>query len=115
MSSLDWYGKTALGAYRSTQNCDAVEQRVINHAEMIKRIALHLLDRIGGEAELDELIQNGMIGLLEAAQKYDADTGVPFEAFALQRVRGGMVDHLRRNDWRPRTLRAQNTAIKKRA
>ena len=111
-SSLAWYDQAALGAYRSVQSAGSVEQRVMAHVGMVKRIALHLLDRIGGDAELDELIQNGMVGLLEAAQRYDESEGVPFEAFALPRIRGSMVDQLRRSDWCPRTLRRQGQSIR---
>ncbi|WP_095211251.1 sigma-70 family RNA polymerase sigma factor [Endozoicomonas ascidiicola] len=110
-SSLAWYDQAALGAYRSVQSVNGPEQRILAHAGMVKRVALHLHDRIGGE--LDDLIQNGMIGLLEAAHRYDETTGVPFEAFALPRVRGAIVDQFRRDDWCPRTLRQQGGAIRK--
>ncbi|WP_461536160.1 RNA polymerase sigma factor FliA [Spongorhabdus nitratireducens] len=104
--------RTGLSAYRQAQN-DPVQQRVLEHVDMVKRIALHLNDRLDGGAELDELIQTGFMGLLEAARRYDTSDGVPFEAFALQRVRGAMIDELRRNDWCPRTLRRHATEIRR--
>ena len=105
-------GSVGLAAYRHSQE-DPIQQRVLAHADMVKRIALHLNDRLDGRAELDELIQTGFIGLLEAARRYDDAGGVPFEAFALNRVRGAMIDELRRNDWCPRTLRRQAVDIRK--
>ena len=110
-SSLAWYDQAALGAYRTVQTTNSAEQRVLQHAGMVKRVALHLRDRIGGE--LDDMIQNGMIGLLEAANRYDETTQVPFEAFALPRVRGAMVDQFRRDDWCPRTLRQKGLTIRR--
>jgi RNA polymerase sigma factor for flagellar operon FliA len=79
---------------------DLVEQ----HATLVKRIALHLAARLPSSVEVDDLIQSGMIGLLEAAGKYDPAAGASFETFAGFRIRGAMIDELRRGDWAPRSV-----------
>jgi RNA polymerase sigma factor FliA len=81
-------------------NTDAM---VIEHMGMVKRVALHLRARIPPYMELDELIQVGMIGLLEAAKAFDPDKGSPFEHFALRRVRGAILDEVRRLSSLPRS------------
>lgn len=84
---------------------------VLEHAEMVRRIALHLADRLDGACDPDDLIQAGLVGLLETVERYDAIEGVPFEAYAYPRIRGAMLDSLRRNDWCPRNVRKQGRDI----
>lgn len=74
------------------------------HAVLVKRIAHHLLARLPANVQLDDLMQAGMIGLLEAARKYDGSKGASFETFAGIRIRGAMLDEVRRNDWLPRSV-----------
>ena len=70
---------------------------------MVKRVALHLKVRIPPFMELDELIQVGMIGLLEAANAFDPSKGIEFESFAHSRVRGAILDEVRRLSFLPRS------------
>ncbi|MFD0668467.1 RNA polymerase sigma factor FliA [Ramlibacter sp. MAHUQ-53] len=72
------------------------ENLVLSHMPMVKRVAIHLKGRIPPLLDLDELVQLGMLGLIEAARGYDPRRGIPFEHFALSRVRGAMLDELRR-------------------
>jgi RNA polymerase sigma factor for flagellar operon FliA len=74
-------------------------------APLVKRIAYHLMARLPASVQVDDLIQNGMMGLLEAAGRFDNDFGAQFETYAGQRIRGAMLDGLRENDWMPRQLR----------
>ncbi|OED41073.1 hypothetical protein ACH42_15020 [Endozoicomonas sp. (ex Bugula neritina AB1)] len=85
---------------------------VLKHAEMVRRIALHLADRLDGACDPDDLIQAGLVGLLEAAERYDVIEGIPFEGYAYPRIRGAMLDGLRRNDWCPRNTRKIGRIIK---
>ena len=87
---------------------DNSEALVMAHLGMVKRVALHLKARIPPFMELDELIQVGMIGLLEAARAYDPDKGVDFENFALSRVRGAILDEVRQLSYLPRSAVAFN-------
>ncbi|MBV6416132.1 MAG: RNA polymerase sigma factor FliA [Steroidobacteraceae bacterium] len=77
---------------------------VARHAELVKRIAYHLVGRLPPSVEVDDLIQAGMLGLLEAAGNFVADRGASFETYAGIRIRGAMLDALRRLDWAPRSV-----------
>lgn len=77
---------------------------VEDYAFLVKRIAHHLIARMPASVQLDDLIQAGMVGLLEAAQKYDGTRGASFETYAGIRIRGAMVDEMRRGDWVPRSV-----------
>jgi RNA polymerase sigma factor for flagellar operon FliA len=84
----------ALELYESSKGRQ--EHLVISHMPMVKRVAFHLRGRIPPLLDLDELVQVGMLGLIEAARGYDPRRGIPFEHFALSRVRGAMLDEVRR-------------------
>jgi len=72
------------------------DELVLAHLGLVKRVAIHLKARVPAFMELDELIQVGMLGLLEASKAYDPAKGVEFENFAHSRVRGAMLDEVRR-------------------
>lgn len=93
----------ALAAY-SKVNQQTQETLVKSHAILVKRIAHHLLGRLPQSVQLDDLIQAGMLGLLEAARHYDSTKGASFETYAGIRIRGHMLDEVRRNDWVPRSV-----------
>jgi len=84
------------------------EELVLSHLGLVKRVALHLKARVPAYMELDELIQVGMIGLLEASRAFDPAKGVEFENFAHSRVRGAMLDEVRRLSFLPRSAVAFN-------
>jgi RNA polymerase sigma factor for flagellar operon FliA len=92
-----------LAAY-SQVNQQAQETLVKTHALMVKQIAHHLLGRLPRFVQLDDLIQAGMLGLLEAVRHYDSTKGASFKTYAGIRVRGHMLDEVRRNDWVPRSV-----------
>ena len=81
------------------------DQLVQSFAPLVKRIAYHLMARLPASVEVDDLIQNGMIGLLDAIGRFESGLGAQFETYAAQRIRGAMLDGLRENDWLPRNLR----------
>ncbi|KTC79256.1 RNA polymerase sigma factor FliA [Legionella cherrii] len=93
----------ALAAY-SKVNQQIQETLVKNHALLVKRIAHHLLGRLPQSVQLDDLIQAGMLGLLEATKHYDSSKGASFETYAGIRIKGYMLDEVRRNDWVPRSV-----------
>ena len=78
---------------------------VTTFAPLVKRIAHHMLARLPASVQLDDLIQAGMIGLMEACSRFEESQGIQFEAYANQRVRGAMLDELRSTDWLPRGTR----------
>ncbi|KUM52434.1 RNA polymerase sigma factor FliA [Rheinheimera sp. EpRS3] len=83
---------------------DHMQQLVERHAPLVKRIAYHLLARLPASVLVDDLIQSGMIGLIEAAKNFDGSKGASFETFAGIRIRGSMLDEMRRGDWTPRSV-----------
>jgi RNA polymerase sigma factor for flagellar operon FliA len=87
--------------YSSGQSrSELVEQ----HAALVKRIAYHLIARLPHTVEVEDLIQAGMIGLLDASHQFNASQGASFETYAGIRIRGAMLDEIRRNDWAPRSV-----------
>ena len=80
------------------------EALIKEHAHMVKRIAHHLMGRLPPNIQFDDLLQAGMLGLLEAVNKYDNSKGASFETYAGIRIRGHMLDEVRRNDWVPRSV-----------
>jgi len=97
---------SAAAEYRAVQRAGAHEC-VTRHADLVRRIAHHLAARLPASVELDDLIQAGMIGLIEAARGYDPEQGASFETYASIRIRGAMIDEVRRGDWAPRSLHRQ--------
>ena len=91
-------------ADRRNLNQHTKESLIKAHALMVKRIAHHLLGRLPRSVQLDDLMQAGMVGLLEAAIHYDDTKGASFETYAGIRIRGHMLDEVRRNDWVPRSV-----------
>lgn len=98
-------------AYRNAARDPAAEV-VARHTELVRRIAHHLAARLPASVEVDDLMQAGMIGLIEAARHYDASQGAGFETYASIRIRGAMIDEIRRGDWAPRSVhrRARDAA-----
>ncbi|MFK4753889.1 RNA polymerase sigma factor FliA [Oceanobacter antarcticus] len=88
-----------------------VDERVHEHATLVKRIAHHMMARLPDSVQVNDLIQAGMIGLLEAARKYDGDKGASFETYAGIRIRGAMLDEIRRGDWAPRSVHRNSRRI----
>ena len=92
----------------SDENLTAV---VVRYAPLVKRIAHHLLLRMPASVQIDDLIQSGMIGLLEAAKKYDVSKGASFETYAGIRIRGSMLDEVRKGDWAPRSVHRKSRKV----
>ncbi|ARU31445.1 RNA polymerase sigma factor FliA [Sulfuriferula sp. AH1] len=80
-------------------------QLLTEHAPLVKRLAYQLKAKLPPSVEVDDLIQAGMMGLLDAVNRYEESHGAQFETYAVQRVRGAMLDELRSTDWLPRSLR----------
>lgn len=80
------------------------DELAAQYATLVKRIARQVLSRLPASVHLDDLVQAGLIGLMEAARLYDPSQGASFETYATIRVRGAMLDELRRSDWSPRSL-----------
>ncbi len=75
------------------------------YAHLVKRLAHQLMVKLPSSVQIDDIMQAGMMGLLDAASRYDEFHGAQFETYATQRIRGAMLDELREADWLPRSLR----------
>ncbi len=84
------------------------ESLITNHMDLVKRVALHLKARLSPFMDLNELIQVGMIGLIEAAKSFDPTKGIEFEHFAHRRVKGSIIDEVRKLSYLPRSAVAIN-------
>ncbi|QYF91997.1 RNA polymerase sigma factor FliA [Massilia sp. PAMC28688] len=75
------------------------------HMPLVKRLAHHMKAKLPPSVEVDDLVQAGMIGLLDAISRYEENHGAQFETYAVLRIRGAMLDELRSSDWLPRSMR----------
>ena len=90
---------------RSNRNRDAV---LSNHISLVRTIARRLAHRLPPSVEVDELVSIGTLGLMDAWDRFDEQRGVTFKSYAEMRIKGQMIDSLRRNDWVPRSARKKN-------
>ncbi len=88
-------------------------ETVEKHAPLVNRIARHLLARMPANVQFDDLVQSGMIGLLDAARKYDQSKGASFETYAGIRIQGAMLDEVRKGDWTPRSVHRKSRDVAK--
>ena len=107
---------TGVSVYDNGQTDGDVTDEYLNevvdrYAPLVKRIAHHLLLRMPASVQVDDLIQSGMIGLLEAAKKYDVSKGASFETYAGIRIRGSMLDEVRKGDWAPRSVHRKSRKV----
>ena len=87
---------TNLNAYEEMLGTGQSNNKLMDHIGLVKRVALHLKTRLPNFMELEELIQVGTIGLIEAAKSFDDSKGVEFEIFARTRIRGAILDQVRK-------------------
>jgi RNA polymerase sigma factor for flagellar operon FliA len=103
-------GLDGLAMY-SVNSEDTADDLVNRYAPLVKRIAQHLLGRMPASVQLDDLVQSGLIGLLEASVNYDSSKGASFETYAGIRIRGSMIDEVRKGDWAPRSVHRNSRRI----
>lgn len=88
-------------------------QVIADYLPMVKRIAHHMIGRLPKTVQVDDLVQAGLLGLLDASNHYDNSKGASFETYAGIRIRGMMLDEVRRNDWLPRSVHRNSRLISK--
>lgn len=89
------------------------DQTIEQHIPLVRRMAYHLVARLPASVQIDDLIQAGMLGLIDAVGRFEEGQGAQFETYATQRIRGAMLDELRRGDWLPRGLRQTQRKIER--
>ena len=92
---------------------DNPDQLVDDFLYLVKKIAYHIAARLPANIEVDDLIQVGLMGLLDAANNYSPTLGASFETYASLRIRGSIIDELRRNDWIPRSVQQKSRRLAK--
>jgi len=97
--------------YATTMQTGSSDDLVIQHVPLVKRIAFHLMGRLPDSVLVDDLIQAGMLGLLEAVKNYDVSQGASFDTYAGIRIRGSMLDEVRRSDWTPRSVHKKSRMV----
>ena len=91
--------------YSNSKSQELKEQLVIEYLPLVKRVANKVATYIPSHVSRDDLNSNGIIGLLEAVERYDVELGIPFPAYASKRIKGSIIDAMRREDWIPLSLR----------
>lgn len=100
-----------MGAVARVQKKSTDDDVVRHYLPLVKRIAYHMMARLPASVEVDDLIQVGLIGLMDAVSRFDGTQGAQFESYATQRIRGSMLDDLRDADWLPRHIRQKSRQI----
>lgn len=89
------------------------EEAITRYGPMVRRVAGQMIARLPANVDIDDLIQAGMMGLFDALGRFEVGMGAQFETFAMQRVRGAMLDELRSGDWMPRSVRKNQRSIER--
>ncbi|MEA9599107.1 MULTISPECIES: RNA polymerase sigma factor FliA [Polynucleobacter] len=99
--------------YKADGKTDQKETLVHQYADLVKKMAYQIKAKLPASVEADDLIQAGMMGLLDAAGKYQDNQGAQFKTYATQRIHGAIMDELRNADWLPRNVRKQMRDVEK--
>ncbi|MBQ1848779.1 MAG: sigma-70 family RNA polymerase sigma factor, partial [Lachnospiraceae bacterium] len=97
--------KKLLDKYGATKSQKLRETIILEYAHLVKLVAGRLSMYLGYNVEYDDLVSYGIFGLIDAIDKFDYDGDVKFETYASLRIRGAILDHIRKMDWIPRTIR----------
>ena len=99
------------GEYSKAPNTQLREQLIIEYAPLVKLVAGRLSMYLGYNVEYDDLVGYGIFGLIDAIDKFDVDKGNKFETYASLRIRGSILDQIRKMDWIPRTVRQRQRKL----
>lgn len=109
---MDEAGKKRLWEdYTRLGSADLREKLILEYAPLVKMVAGRLSMYLGGTVEFEELSSYGIFGLIDAIDKFDTRKGIKFETYASLRIRGAILDQIRKNDWIPRTIRQRQKQI----
>ncbi len=98
-------------AYKKTKDPTLKEKLILEYASLVKFVAGRVSIHVGQHVEYEDLISYGIFGLIDAVDKFDIDKGVKFETYASLRIRGEIIDNIRKLDWVPRVLRQKNKQL----
>lgn len=97
--------------YARTKESKIKEQLIIEYAQVVKYVAGRLSMYLGSNVEFDDLVGYGVFGLIDAIDKFDLEKGIKFETYASLRIRGAILDNIRKMDWIPRSVRKKQKSI----
>jgi len=97
--------------YKSVGGRQTEASLVTEHSDLVRRIAYHVAARLPPSVDVEDLIQAGIVGLIEASRHYNGERGASFETYASIRIRGAIMDELRRGDWAPRSVHRRHREI----
>ena len=92
---------------------EKLDELVTESLPAVRYLASRLASRVPSGVDIDDLMQAGMIGLLQSADRFDPERGIKFQTFASRRIQGAMLDYLRSLDWKPRSVRSRNRVVEK--
>lgn len=94
-----------LKLYKKKKSKEIKDQLIVQNIELVKIIAGRLYHSYNSNVEYDDIVSYGILGLIDAIDKFNPDKNVKFETYANFRIRGSIIDHLRNLDWVPRSTR----------
>lgn len=97
--------------YRKKPTQEIREQLILAYAQLVKLVAGRMSMYLGHNVEFDDLVSYGIFGLIDAIDKFDMEKNVKFETYASLRIRGAILDQIRKMDWIPRTVRQRQRMI----
>lgn len=97
--------------YADTKDSGIKEQLIIEYSQVVKYVAGRLSMYLGSNVEFDDLVGYGVFGLIDAIDKFDLEKGIKFETYASLRIRGAILDNIRKMDWIPRSVRKKQKSI----
>ena len=109
---MDEAGRSKLWTeYNKTKSAEVREQLILEYAPLVKLVAGRLSMYLGFNVEYDDLVGYGIFGLIDAIDKFDYGKGIKFETYASLRIRGEILDQIRKMDWIPRTVRQKQKQL----
>lgn len=97
--------------YKATGDVEAKNELILHYSRLVKQITRRMMPKYSSYNEYDDLVNCGIIGLIDAIDKFDLRQGVKFETYAVSRIRGEILDYMRSQDWAPSSLRKKINAI----
>jgi RNA polymerase sigma factor for flagellar operon FliA len=93
--------------YKSSGDRDARDHLIIYYSPLVRHVAGRMAAELPNSVDISDLVSYGILGLMDAIEKFDLDRDIRFETYAMGRVRGAILDELRAIDWVPRSVRAK--------
>ena len=97
--------------YNNTKNREIRNNLIVQYIELVKIVSGRMYNYFGSKIEYDDLLGYGILGLIDSIDKYDISKNIKFETYAQIRIRGAIIDNIRKQDWIPRSLRKKSKDV----